>query len=120
MKRLLTAIGVLVLCGSSAVAAQTVITAFPEDNSYKFVWSDDSAVFKAKDGKTTVRCHFYSNSEGVDDDAKPYTSSSFKCENRLFLSLKQTKGTNETLLILTDEDWKILSRNVVSVEKKQY
>ncbi|EOC5693039.1 hypothetical protein ACI5CR_004119 [Cronobacter sakazakii] len=121
MKRLLTAVGLLCLCGS-AMAAQTVITATPADNSYKFVWSDDSAVMKIKDsaGPITVRCHYSQTNKGVDDDAQPYVSSIFKCDNGGYLALKQIKGVNASMLIATDDNGKLMTQDRVSISRKDY
>jgi len=118
VKKLLTAFGLLCVCGSAA--AQTVITAEPAAHDYKFVWSDDSAVFKMTDGSITVRCQYGESKNGVDDDAKPYTSSMFKCDNGGLIALKQIKGTNDSTLILADENGKLMSQDKVSVTKNTY
>ncbi|MFB6328872.1 hypothetical protein ACE8EZ_22655 [Pantoea deleyi] len=118
MKRLITAVGLLCLCGSAA--AQTVITAEPAAHDYKFVWSDSSAVFKMTDGSITVRCHYGQGKNGVDDDAQPYTSNMFKCDNGGYIALKQVKGTNDSTLILADENGKLMTQDKVSVTKKTY
>lgn len=121
MKKLITAFGFFCLCGSAA-AAQTVITATPADNSYKFVWSDDSAVMKVKDGANviTVRCQFSQHHKGVDDDANPYVSTIFKCDNGGYIALKQLKGSNKTLLVASDDSGKLMTQDRVSVTTKKY
>lgn len=118
MKKLLTAFGLFCLCGSAA--AQTVITAEPAAHDYKFVWSDSSAVFKMTDGSVTVRCNYAQAKDGVDDDAKPYTSNIFKCDNNGLIALKQVKGTKDSILILADENGKLMAQDKVSVSKKNY
>ena len=120
MKRLLTAVGLLCLCGSAA--AQTVITATPADNSYKFVWLEESAVLKIKDksGPITVRCHFAQSQNGVDNDAQPYVSSIFKCDNNGYIALKQVKGSNDSTLVLGDENGHLVTQDRVSISKKNY
>lgn len=118
MKKLLTAFGLFCLCGSAA--AQTVITAEPATHDYKFVWSDSSAVFKTTDGSITVRCNYAQAKDGVDDDAKPYTSNIFKCDNDGLIALKQVKGSNDAFLILADEKGKLMAKDSVSVSKKTY
>lgn len=121
MKRLLTAFGLFCLCGSAA-AAQTVITATPADNAYKFVWSDDSAVMKVKDGSgvITVRCQFNQHHKGVDNDANAYESDIFKCDNGGYISLKTVKESNKTALIASDDSGNLMSQDLVSVTKKTY
>ncbi|WP_038976804.1 hypothetical protein [Escherichia coli] len=120
MKKLLTAFGLLCLCGSAA--AQTVVTATPADNGYKFVWSGDSAVMKIKDGANviTVRCNFVQDHTGVDDDAKPYQSSIFNCGNGGIIALKRVKGSKVTMLIASDENGNMMTQDRVSVTTKTY
>ncbi|ENG2844355.1 hypothetical protein ABS693_004736 [Escherichia coli] len=119
MKRLFIATGFLCLCGSAV--AQTVITVEPSNKEYKFVWSDSSAVFKTTDGSNiTVRCQYAQGKDGVDDDAKPYTSNVFKCDNGTLIALKQIKGSNDTVLIVASGKGEILAQDVVSLEKASY
>lgn len=118
MKKLLVGIGFFCLCGSAA--AQTVLTAEPDAHDYKFVWYERSAVFKMTDGSITVHCQYERGKDGVDDDANPYTSNIFKCDNGGLIALKQVKGTNNTVLILADENGKLMTQDKVSISKKTY
>ncbi len=109
----------LFLCAGAA-ANQTVITAYPNSGEFKFVWSDGGAVYKSKDGKTTVRCNFSDAMNGVDDDAEAYVGTSFLCNNGLTIILKQLKRNNDTILFLMDKSGKALGTTSVNIDKKVY
>lgn len=117
MKKLLAVIGILFFC--TPATAQKLITAKPADNAYKFVWSKDSAVFKMTDGSATIRCRYVMGKDGVDNDAVPYTSHIFTCENGNMLALKQANDTKETILILTDGNGNKITSDEVSIVTKK-
>lgn len=102
------------------MAEQTVITAYPKDNSFKFVWAGDEAVYKSKNGETTVRCTFHRGIEGVDDSAEPYFASGFVCANNMNVILKRFKEKNEVRFALLDSSWKLMGDVEVIIEKKIY
>jgi hypothetical protein len=105
---------------SNANAQVTVITVYPADRAFKFVWSGTNGVLKSKDGQTTLRCEFEQGYNGVDDEALPYVGSSFLCTNNMRIMLKQTKGTNNSALLLLNVQGKLLSNVIVNVEKNNY
>ena len=105
---------------AAAIADQTVITAYPSSGEFKFVWSDGGAVYKSKDGKTTVRCNFSDAMNGVDDDAEAYVGTSFLCKNGLTIILKQLKRNNDTILFLMDKSGNVLGTTSVNINKKVY
>lgn len=107
------------LC-TTAIADQTVITAYPASGEFKFVWSGSGAVYKSGDGKTTVRCSFSDSMNGVDDDAEAYVGTSFLCRNGITIILKQLKQNNDTMLFLMDKTGKILGTTSVNIDKKTY
>ncbi|EMB7752243.1 TPA: hypothetical protein R4193_000835 [Serratia marcescens] len=109
----------LLLC-AAAIADQTVITAYPNSGEFKFVWSDGGAVYKSKDGKTTVRCNFSNAMNGVDDDAEAYVGTSFLCRNGLTIILKQLKRNNDAVLFLVDKSENVLGTTSVNIDKKVY
>lgn len=109
----------LLLC-AAAIADQTVITAYPNSGEFKFVWSDGGAVYKSKDGKTTVRCNFSNAMNGVDDDAEAYVGTSFLCRNGLTIILKQLKRNNDAVLFLVDISENVLGTTSVNIDKKVY
>lgn len=105
---------------SSAAVAQEVITVYPSNHAFKFVWSGKNAVYRSSDGKATMRCVFDRSSEGVDDAANPYVAAFFSCENGLQVFLKVFSESDEMLFALADKNSKIIAQVDVNSEKKSY
>lgn len=109
---------VLFLFCNGAMAEQTVITAYPGDNSFKFVWSGEEAVYRDK--TTSLRCSFKDSFDGIDDLAEPYIGKSFACEYSIGILFKQLKKDNNSFILITDKEGKVVASTEVLVEVKNY
>ncbi|HEA0799170.1 TPA: hypothetical protein RVC36_004691 [Escherichia coli] len=69
-------------------------------------------------GQLTVGCQYSQSIKGV--DAEPYVSSIFKCDTGAYLTLKQVKGSNASMLIAIDESGALMTQDCVSIRKKAY